>query len=146
MSMFSLSLIFIPHLLPKTKFMSHNMHSTVNSRQSTVNSPHKHKRQHHNNVFPSSFSQNEVHVPQHVFESRVSTVNNQQSTVLTSTSNNTITNNVFPSIFPSSFAQNEVHVPQHAFDSRQSTVNSQHSTLNRKQLTINSQHSIVNTQ
>jgi hypothetical protein len=46
---------------PKMKFMSHNRHSTVESRQSLVDNPHK--RRHHNRPwFSLLFSQKEIHV------------------------------------------------------------------------------------
>jgi hypothetical protein len=164
-------LFLFPHLFPKTRFMSQNMHSTVDNRHSTVNTQQSavnspYKRQHHkhhsrqcfallffqersscpttcirqstvdtqqstvltsdntitDHALPSCFSQTEVHVPQHAFDSRQPALNTRQSIILTSDS--TITDLAFPSYF----SKNEVHVPEHAFDSRQSTLNSRQSS------------------
>jgi hypothetical protein len=74
-----------------------NQHSTLNIQNSTVNTQQSSQAQaqaqaqataprHHGTItdnlnvfpFPSHFSQNEVHVTQHAFDSRHSTVNSQQ--------------------------------------------------------------------
>jgi hypothetical protein len=138
-----------------------NQQSTVNIQSSTVNSPHK--RQHHgtitDNVLPSYFSQNKLHVQNmHLtVDSRHSIVNSQYSPVASQQS----TVNTQPSTLnrqQSSQATARQHhnrqcfallffllFPKTKFISticiRQLTVNSQSSTANRQQSIVNTQQS-----
>jgi hypothetical protein len=90
-----------------------------------------HKQQHHGTItenvfsFPSSFSQNEVHVQQYAFDSRQSTVNSHHK----QQHHGTITDNVF--LFPHLFPKTKL-----MSHNMHSTVESQQATGNSKQSTV----------